>query len=116
MMKDAMPDLPRSHSSRSDPLTEPLSLERIDVVYKGRWVLVKVTAFNELHTPIKGQVVAAGTRKKIQKLLMGMAATGQPPDAPYYYFAAGAFIRPGTEAMRQLMQQSPPQGLPGAAG
>lgn len=98
------------HSSRAELPSDPLSIERIEEQYKGQWVLVKVTAFNDLHTPLEGQVIAHGTRKRINKALAEVVSPGQLPEAPYYFFPAGAFVRPGTEAMRQLIDPSPPQG------
>jgi hypothetical protein len=94
-------------TSRGDVPSEPLSLERIENQYNGQWVLVKITAFNEYHTPIEGRVIAHGTRKRINKTLTEVASPGQSPDAHYYVFSAGAFIRPGAEAMRHLIESSP---------
>ena len=95
---------------------EPLALERIDEQYKGQWVLVQVTACNEYRTPVAGHVIASGTIKQVSKVLSTITPHDQATEFPYYVFAAGALVRSGTDAMRQLIERLPPQGRPGAAG
>ena len=68
------------------------SLEEIDELYGGRWVLVKVTALNRLHAPERGEVVAVG-RKKALEFVRQLQEPGQEPEGPYYHFLAGNTIR-----------------------
>jgi hypothetical protein len=73
----------------------PLSIERIDSTFTGQWVLVRVTAADELETPLEGEVVATGKRP-IGKMLGRIAEVGEDPAQPYCLFRAG---EPGESAM-----------------
>ena len=92
-MRQTRPPLP----SAADLPLEPMSIEQIDAQFKGHWVLIKVTARNELHITVEGQVVAYGTSKQKKERLAEIAAKGLEPGATYYLTTAGAFIRQGTE-------------------
>ena len=109
-MRQTRPPLP----STADLPLEPMPIEQIDAQFKGRWVLIKVTASDELHTTVEGQVVAYGPRKKIFEVLHEIAAQKPHPDTVYHLFKAGVLVRPGTEAMRQLLEQWRRPGEPSA--
>ena len=110
-MRQTRPPLP----SAADLPLEPMPIEQIDAQFKGRWVLVRVTAVNEFHTTVEGQVVAYGARKRIFKALYKIAAERPDPDT-HHLFKAGVLVRPGTEAMRRLLDPSARSGESGASG
>ena len=72
---------------------EHLTVRETDARYPGQWILMKITAFDELRTPIAGEIVTHGTMRHVNKTLQAIAAVGQWPTTPYYLFCAGAFIR-----------------------
>ena len=72
---------------------EHLTVRETDARYPDQWVLMKVTAFDDLRTPIEGDIVTRGTRRRVYKTLKAIAASGQRPDRLLYLFCAGTHVR-----------------------
>jgi hypothetical protein len=68
-----------------------LPIDEIDELCSGSWVLVRVTAFNELRSPVRGKLILRGSRPKVMKALHELLSVSTP-DGPYYIFPAGQLV------------------------
>lgn len=70
---------------------ELLSVVEAKNRFRGKWVLMQVTAFNEHENPVEGKILSSsGSRKHISEVLAGLPSPSQqtPPEGPYFIFHA----------------------------
>ena len=75
--------------------SEDLPLEEVIRRSDGRWVLLRVTDFDEDHVPSRGHVIAHGTNKHVHAAIRTILSEGGGLTDPYYLFAAYPRVRSG---------------------
>ena len=84
-----MPELEsRLGPRRKAATTKPISIDEAIALYPGKWLLMKVTEFDESHIPSHGVIVAHGTHRKVSKKLDELWPIGGKLDGTYYQFCA----------------------------
>jgi hypothetical protein len=94
----------KSRSSQSQVPAEPLSLEEVIARYIDKWVLLRITGWDEHHIPSEGHVIAHGSRGRVGKVLAELAATPEKWDPPYYIFCAYPRIYTGEGARAAIAE------------
>lgn len=98
---------------RSQLPAEALSVDQVTTRYAGKWVLLRVTSFDEDRLPAHGYVVAYGPEKRMHTALQHLLSKGR--EGPYYFFCAYPRLRTGQE-LRQALAEAAEQGDLGARG
>src|SRR5438094_940331 len=93
------------------PKSGDLSVDEVHAQFAGRWILLRVTAFDQYRTPQRGEVLVSGPHsnmlKALVQLLKDRDASGDTNH--YYTFHAGHMVRanampasrlPGAETAR----------------
>jgi hypothetical protein len=104
---------PEKHLMSHQPGNQPPQyLDRNDVIdiFKGQWVLMRVTKFDAAGWPLHGEVLAhSRSRKQISETLAKLPPqTETAPSNPYYVFRASPRTRTGpgfADAMQELTAQ-----------
>jgi hypothetical protein len=108
--------MPRSRNKTdvgSELPTESLPRSVIEERYKGQWVLVKITAVDELHSMTEGSVLAYGAHDHVHKRLSEIYTPGERLNFPYFVFVAGRLVPIGSDVPRQS-KSTPLEGRTGA--
>jgi hypothetical protein len=82
---------------RADHLQGEVRIQDIDTELKGEWVLVRVTEFDDYHTPIRGEILAHAPDSEAVHDAIPPYSPDNPSDGPYYVFKASPLLRSGPE-------------------
>lgn len=95
------------------PIEEILSLDEVVARHTDRWVLLRVTSFDEHHQPAAGQVVAVADSDRVvwQTLTKLDAKNGGRAPGSYYVFNAFPRITTG-DGWRNVIERIKVEGLP----
>jgi hypothetical protein len=85
----------KSRPTKSQGPAEPLPLDEVIARYTDKWILLRITAYDEQHVPSEGHVVAHGSRGRVGRVFSELAANPEKWDPPYYIFSAYPRIRTG---------------------
>lgn len=102
--------------SKRGPKQEPsiLSLDEANELYGDKWVLMKVTDFDDRHDPIAGHVVTSGSERAVWRKFERLHAQREGGSlASYYIFKAFPRVRSGEdwgEILREAADRGPPRG------
>jgi hypothetical protein len=91
----------------NDVSAEPISVEEATARFRGEWVLMQVSAFDERHNPCAGYVLThSPDRRDISVELAKQPPRAElPPDVgPFYIFRATPLSHSGPEYERALRE------------
>ncbi len=91
---------------RKDTTNPILSVQEVESSHPNKWILMKVTQFDENRRPLRGEVLAkCATRKAISKeLVKQLPLTHKPPEHPFYIFKAQHLYGSGGDLRTAIIQ------------
>ena len=97
--------MPEKEATRRRARGRPLSVDEVRVKFDGEWILLDVTAFDELHVPSYGRILAHSPDPDV--VHQAMPSRDAHP-GPLYLFFAEPLLRSGPEyeqAMEEFVAQ-----------
>ncbi len=101
-------DRGKTTNPETDRRSTPISASSISVdeamnLYTGKWILMKVTAFDQDHLPSHGEIISHGpSHSRIWKRLTKLISDSGKSSTPYYVFQACLKARTGIELQAVL--------------
>ena len=99
--RDRYRNAPAGQPTRSEHVSQPISVDDASRTYEGEWVLMKVTGWDEKYHIAEGEVLChSPSRKQISRYLQ--QAREQDPSMHVYIFPGGTRRVPGHQ-LREII-------------